>query len=173
MQPTSSKTLRPLTTVDRDRLFGKFKYKPAPLPGNPERIQIIDTWGQENLVKIAVPEPLVKIVGKTASFHRLVAPRFLELVEAWQQAQVLEDIVQWGGSYAPRYIRGSTTNLSAHAWGSAIDVNVPFNPLGKAACAVDQKGSVLRLVPIAEKLGWAWGGRFSRCDGMHFEVCKI
>ena len=36
-----------------------------------------------------------------------------------------------------------------------------------------QKSSVRELVPIAHDHGFYWGGHFSRCDGMHFEVARV
>lgn len=173
MQPLNPK-LDPLTTAARERLFGKFGYKAAPSVDNRERILLTDSWAKENLVKTELPFSIAIALGADqAWFHRRVLPRFLELVAEWDEADVSRDIVQWGGSYAPRFIRGSQATLSAHSWGSAFDINVQQNGLGRPPTPLGQVGSVLRLVPIAERLGWYWGGRMSRCDGMHFELAKL
>ena len=37
----------------------------------------------------------------------------------------------------------------------------------------NHKGSVRQLVPIANELGFYWGGHFNRRDGMHFEMARI
>ena len=54
----------------------------------------------------------------------------------------------------PRFVRGSTTSLSNHAFGSAFDINVPFNRLGARPALVGQKGSVRRLVKTAHRHGF-------------------
>ncbi len=79
----------------------------------------------------------------------------------------------YDGAFNPRLIRGSATNLSCHAWGIAIDINVPWNGLGIVPSLKGQKGSVRELVKIANRLGFYWGGHFGRKDGMHFEIAKL
>ena len=73
----------------------------------------------------------------------------------------------------PRYIRGSATTLSNHAWGTAFDVNYRWNQLGHVPALKGEIGSVRELVPRAHQLGFYWGGHFSRRDGMHFEVARV
>jgi hypothetical protein len=82
---------------------------------------------------------------------------------------VLQDVVSFNGAWTPRLIRGSSKNLSSHSWGTAFDVNAALNPLGKETPTSGERGSVLRLSPIAERYGWINGGAFGRCDPMHFE----
>ena len=69
-----------------------------------------------------------------------------------------------GGCWDPRdarVIAGGT--LSSHSWGMAIDINVAENPLGSPPHQDP------RLVAIMAAHGFAWGGRFLRPDGAHFE----
>jgi D-alanyl-D-alanine carboxypeptidase len=69
-----------------------------------------------------------------------------------------------GGCWNPRVARviaGGT--LSSHSWGMAIDINVAANPLGSPPHQDP------RLVSIMAAHGFAWGGRFLRPDGAHFE----
>ena len=122
-----------------------------------------------------LPAELSALPGAdVAILHRKVAPRFEALVSAWRLAGVLGDVLTLNGSYAARYVRGTTQGtLSAHAWGSAFDINVAWNGLGRVPAAEGAKGSVRRLVPIAEALGWYWGGHMSRPDGMHSELAKL
>ena len=64
--------------------------------------------------------------------------------------------------------------LSNHAFGTAFDINVPFNPLGARPALIGKQGSVRELVPIANEHGFFWGGHFGkRPDGMHFEVAVL
>lgn len=164
----------PLGTIGRRKTFGAFTYRATPVPGNPEKITVTDDW-TKNLITRPLPPELAALPGAdSCTFHRLVAPRFDELVQAWREAGVLGDVLSWGGSYAARFVRGSTRGtLSAHAWGSAFDINVPWNGLGRVPAVEGAKGSVRRLVPIAERLGWYWGGRMTRPDGMHFELARV
>ena len=73
----------------------------------------------------------------------------------------------------PRFVRGSRTILSNHSFGTAFDINVPWNLLGSVPALVGQKGSVRELVPIANQNGFYWGGHFPRKDGMHFSIAKL
>jgi predicted lactoylglutathione lyase len=52
-------------------------------------------------------------------------------------------------------------------------VNEPFNKFGSMPALVGQRGSVRKLVSIANEHGFYWGGHFSNPDGMHFEVAFL
>jgi hypothetical protein len=140
-----------------------------------------------NIASVAIPQ-LQGVVGAPAdcrvSVHKLVVGPIRELFERWEKAGLLPLIKSWGGSWAPRFIRGSKTSLSNHAYGTAFDINVAWNGLGAVPALAGRTGSVRELVPIANELGWFWGGHFgmgaagnpgtgSRPDGMHFELAKI
>jgi hypothetical protein len=167
-----------VSTADRQRVFGAFQYEPAGVAGNPEAIRIHGAWVQENIVTIKVPQ-LGGVQGASqsgaVSCHRLVAEPFGALWKAWEEAGLLPLVKTWGGSYAPRFIRGSRTTLSNHAFGTAFDINVAWNYLGTVPAMVGKPGSVRKLVPIANSLGWYWGGHYRkpRQDGMHFELAII
>ena len=111
--------------------------------------------------------------------HRLAVPRFRALFAAWQRAGLMNRINHFSGPYVARYKRGVThdgnaRNLSNHAWGTAIDFNVPQNRLGRPPARLGGDGCLLELVPIANDLGFYWGGHFSgRLDGMHFEIAQL
>jgi len=77
----------------------------------------------------------------------------------------------WFGN--PRFIRGSRSILSNHAWYTAFDINYRWNMLGETPADIGEKGSVKELVPIAHDFGFYWGGHFRRRDGMHFEAAKV
>jgi hypothetical protein len=166
----------PLDGAGKHAAFGQFTFHPAPTPGNPEAIQISAAWLDENIVVATIPQ-LEHVRGAPpsgrAQFHRLVAPRVVELFARWQQEGLHRLILTYGGSFAPRFIRGSRSVLSQHAYGSAFDINVEWNPLGAVPALRGAKGSVRELVPIANELGFYWGGHFARRDGMHFELGRI
>lgn len=180
-QASASRQPTLLWNLDREKLFGKFAFSNNPTPENPEGIKLLDDWAVKNLVKVsiaALPDAAQHGV-ELVQFHRRVAPAFEALLKAWGDAGVLDRILVWNGSYAPRYKRGrapgpkqpaNAAYLSAHSWGSAFDVNARWNGLGHAPAAPGTVGSVWDLVEIAENLGWAWGGRWRVPDAMHFEA---
>jgi hypothetical protein len=167
----------PLTVLERMKLFGKFSFVSSPTQTNPEAIKITDDWSKDNIVVVQVPQ-LVGVPGSlqngAAHVHRKISKQFLKLFDDWQSANLNEKILTWGGSWVPRFVRGSRTSLSNHAWGTAFDINHQWNGLGIRPALRDEKGSVRDLVDIAYQNGFYWGGWFkSRPDGMHFEAYKI
>ena len=92
----------------------------------------------------------------------------------WEQANLLDRIESFDGAFVPRFIRGSTTTLSNHAFGSAFDINADTNPLGQRPPLVGRRGCTRELVSLAHKWGFFWGGHFGRRpDGMHFEIAFL
>jgi D-alanyl-D-alanine carboxypeptidase len=77
----------------------------------------------------------------------------------------------WG--YADRLVRGSSSTLSDHASGTAIDINAPEHPLG---VAVDKTFTTLERRAIRAILEYCegvvgWGGDYERRpDGMHLFI---
>lgn len=166
----------PLSIIDREKLFGRFSYVSSPIPGNPEAITITGNW-VSNISQVTIPQ-LQGIAGAprsgTVQFHSLLAPQVTKLFKDWDDAGLSYLVVTWGGSWVPRFIRGSRTSLSNHAWGTAFDINVAWNGLGAQPALRGETGSVRELVNIAYENGFYWGGWFPRRpDGMHFEAYKI
>jgi hypothetical protein len=167
----------PLTsTTERQALFGRFRFVAEPLPDNRENIRILGDWEAQNIVRVQIPQ-LAGVAGAPASgairFHRLAVAQLVSLWKAWEDAGLLSRVKTWGGSFVPRFVRGSDSVLSNHAFGTAFDLNVAFNPLGAQPALAGRPGSVRELVPIANEKGFYWGGHFTRLDGMHFEVAKL
>ena len=95
------------------------------------------------------------LVGFAAEFHKLIEPI---------DEGTLDD---WG--YCYREVRGSTTNLSNHSSGTAIDLNATQHPLGKVGTFPNEKVPMIRA--LAKKYGLIWGGDYkNRKDEMHFEI---
>lgn len=152
-------------------MFGKFSFTPAPIAGNPERIIVDPKWTRANIVTIEVPQ-----IGRKTQMHKLAADDLTALFAAWEAAGLIDRVVTFNGGWVARYKRGKAGGndgaLSNHSWGTAFDINAKWNGLGKTPAEIGTQGSVRDLVPIAESLGWAWGGRWKTPDGMHFERCK-
>lgn len=99
----------------------------------------------------------------------------------WHQTvEPLEWPGNWG--FAERLIRGSSTTLSNHASGTAIDLNAPQHPLGVTASrnfTTAQIAQVRRIVDACDGVV-RWGGDYgsvarggvagSREDPMHLEI---
>ena len=158
-------------------VFGRFAFVSAPLPDNPENISITDGWDRDNIVRVLIPE-LIGVNGAPRSgsiqFHKLAAAQLAALWQDWRGAGLLERVLSFEGSFVPRFIRGSRTTLSNHAFGSAFDINAKFNPLGAVPALLGHEGAVRELVSIANDHGFYWGGHFqNRPDGMHFEIAQV
>lgn len=72
------------------------------------------------------------------------------------------------GAICARFIRGSTTSVSNHSWGTAIDLTLE-GQLDPFADGGTQFG-LLILAEYFNDEGWFWGAAYNREDSMHFEV---
>lgn len=166
-----------MSYTDRLAIFGKFDYVASATSNNPEGIRITDNWAANNIVSVILPQ-LKNAVGAPRDYkiqaHKKVAKQLTDTFRDWETACLIDRVKSWGGSWVPRFIRGSRTNLSNHAWGTAFDINVPWNLLGTVPALKNDTGSVRELVEIAYNNGFYWGGWFpNRLDGMHFEAYKV
>ena len=167
--PAPPTDLKPLSQEGRQQLFGTFKFTPVPAANNPEAILVDATWVRENIVQVKLTQ-----ANRSVPFHKLGAEKLTALFNAWVDDGLIARLKTWDGSYAPRFIRGSRTVLSAHAWGSAFDINAGYNPLGAVPALFGKKGCVRELVARANEMGFYWGGHFpGRKDGMHFELVRL
>lgn len=140
--------------------FEPFRYT----DGDGGVIRVDPGWVQEHIVTAEVP-----VLGRITCHRELMAPLRAALQRVVDEG--LADRVDpddQGGCFAPRHIdRNTDANLSMHAWGLAVDVNVSSNPLGAAP---QQDPGV---VAAFEEAGFTWGGRWRRPDGMHFELGRL
>jgi peptidoglycan hydrolase-like protein with peptidoglycan-binding domain len=164
--------LKPLTASQMQSQFGPIEFK---IQSDKSSIKITNNFQAKKMTTIEIPQikSLPPYFTSKLNVHKAAAPQFLKLFSEWEKAGLLNRVLTYDGSFNPRLIRGSSTTLSTHAFGIAIDINVQWNGLGVNPALVGQKGSVRELVPIANKLGFYWGGHFGRRDGMHFEIAKI
>jgi hypothetical protein len=159
----------------REKLFGKFEYKASPTKQNPEGIIITDDWESKNIVRVNLPALSKATNGKFTAmrWHNECEYQLVKMFERFEKENLHTKILSFAGAFYPRFIRGSRTQLSNHSWGTAFDINVPYNGLNKVPAMIGHTGCVRELVPIANECGFYWGGHFSRKDGMHFEIAKI
>jgi hypothetical protein len=167
---------KPLVSREqRDNLFGKFEYKATPSEDNPEKITILGDWKEKHIIQVPLPA-LEKATGgkyKSMLWHKDCKSQLIKFFEELEQHKLHTRILTYAGAYYPRFVRGSRTSLSNHSWGTAFDINVAYNGLGKQPALVGKKGCVREIVQIANNHGFYWGGHFTRLDGMHFEIAKI
>jgi hypothetical protein len=71
------------------------------------------------------------------------------------------------GMLCARFVRGSTTSISNHSWGTAIDLTLEgkLDPRGDGLV----QDGLTRIAPIFNRHDWFWGAAFGTEDGMHFE----
>ena len=119
-------------------------------------------WVRTHIVTEQVP-----ILGRVTC-NKYLIPQ-LEAALRDVLAQGLADKIhpsEYAGCYYPRFIAG-TNSLSNHAFGLALDLNVPGNQRGTVG-QMDRS-----VVAIFEKWGFTWGGTWHYTDPMHFEMNRI
>jgi hypothetical protein len=176
-------SLRSPTVQSQQLALGPLEY--VGRPGTDE-ITITNDFEKKNIIVVTIPQ-LQAVMGASKNFtirwHRGAEAQLLALWSAWEHSGLLSRVLQWGGSYEPRFVRPQAgqpvpppehRSLSNHAFGAAFDINVEWNPLGEVPALVGKRGSVRELVIAANRLGFFWGGHYAgRKDGMHFEVAKL
>ena len=164
-------------SVDQQQTrFGPIVFHMANDPAAPERIVITNEFTEAKIVSVHLPQLANMTDGPLSlsiQWNRLAAPQLIGLWSAWDQAGLLSRVKTWEGSFAPRCVRGHIGELSNHAFGTAFDINFPWNVLGTVPALVGARGCVRELVSIANQFGFFWGGHFTnRLDGNHFEVSR-
>lgn len=116
-------------------------------------------WVRTHIATEAVP-----ILG-TVTCNRLLFPQLRAALEEIVATGLADKIHpgEYAGCYYPRFIAGSS-KLSNHAFGLALDLNVPGNGRGTVG-EMDRT-----VVAIFKKWGFAWGGDWNYTDPMHFEM---
>lgn len=170
VRSSSPSGLKTLTQAERDAAYGPVTW--TEIPGiSPEHQVKLNPEALANFVTVMTPL-LAPIGVKSVTLHRKVVGPFQTLLQAWKDEGVLGDVLTFAGGANPRLVEGTTT-LSNHAYGSAFDINAQWNGRGTTGAEPGTKGSIHRLLPAAERLGWFNGLYFSTTpDPMHFELVK-
>lgn len=127
------------------------------------------------LTNIPLPFPLVACWNKNQPIshvkcNRKIAKRLHSaLYNAMNDVEVASTIGDYGGCFNFRLQRKSSSMLSRHSWGIAIDLDCADNPFGH------NPNVHPRLIEYFETEGFTWGGYFpkARRDGMHFEFADL
>lgn len=80
----------------------------------------------------------------------------------------VHDALSTAGMLCCRFVRGSTSAISNHSWGTAVDLKIN-DVLDRRGNNKVQFGLTL-IAPIFNRHKWYWGAGFPTEDGMHFEV---
>jgi hypothetical protein len=128
-------------------------------------------WERQILAKGTLPFPVPidannPKAGTKQTFyaHRELISSFVAVFSEIERLGLRGLIRSWDGVYNFRPIRGTTSRISLHAFGAAIDLNASTNPLGG-------EGDMDPLIiDVFSHFGFFWGGNFqSRPDPMHFQ----
>ena len=106
--------------------------------------------------------PVTGVRGYGFLCHRLTEDIWFEFFARLVDADLLRHLRTFNGSYVFRQVRGGS-RLSAHAFGAAVDLDPATNQMGHMPTMSTD------IVHVAEEMGFTWGGRWSRPDGMHFQ----
>ena len=77
-----------------------------------------------------------------------------------------DQVKTWDGCFNIRKKRGAVS-ASLHSWGIAVDINAAWNGFGKTPTMSRE------LVACFTDAGFDWGGKWTKPDGMHFQLSKI
>ena len=180
----------------RERLIGRNGKPGCPVPIEDLRLVEVSFWNFDGEVKTG---PLV-LHERVASevlwvFRRLFRAHFpVEEIKLAAKDRPIRPEDYWDksrrsvtASFNCRFATGSTTTLSQHSYGLAIDINPLQNPY------VRGDGTVLRAIALPyrnrslhrkgmihegdvvvrsfARIGWEWGGRWNTLkDYMHFSL---
>lgn len=155
-----------ITPAERDRLFGPLVAEPAPTRQDPEAVIIRNDFVRK--IKTKVYPQLSGVPGVSTGavpLHEAAIPSFEAILDELEARGLLHLIESFSGSFVPRFIRGSDTTLSSHAYGTSIDINANENRQGYPPTD-DQR----RIAEVFAQHGWFWGDWFKPTrDPMHFE----
>lgn len=148
-----------LTPLEEKMRFGEFAARPRATAAG--YLSIDPNWQATHLITATVP-----ILGNVTCNRAFIPPLRAALRDIVRHhLSHLINPRDYGGCYAPRLIPGHPgQELSHHAFGSAVDINVHTNPQGQ------RPHQDPRLVRIFAVHGLTWGGLFLIPDGMHFEA---
>lgn len=113
---------------------------------------------------------------KTMRCHNMVADAFLnvfnDILAHYGIDKIKElGINKYGGCFNYRLMRGSSTKLSRHSWGVAIDLDPQRNLLKEtSATARFARPEYKPMIDIFYKHGFLSLGREKNYDWMHFEI---
>lgn len=95
----------------------------------------------------------------------------LALEDVRVEQPAVYEVLGTAGMLCCRLVRGSSTAISNHSWGTAIDFTLN-GILDRRGDDRVQMGLTL-MAPIMNRHGWYWGAAFRTEDAMHFEASRM
>lgn len=162
----------------KHRLVGEVSYHVLPkLKNGTIPLDMDDAWEAANIVRVTVPQLNGVDDGTSGGstgvirFHKRGVAQLLAAFAEVEARGLLHHILAFAGSYYPRMIRGSTASPSEHSFGTALDLNAPWNGLGRTPAKEGTEGSMHEVAAVFKRHGFEWGGDWQgRKDGMHLQV---
>jgi hypothetical protein len=107
---------------------------------------------------------------KVTGFDLAVESLKLVMADIKVEQPAVHAALSSAGMLCCRLVRGSTSAISNHSWGTAVDlkINGELDPRGDNKV---QFGLTL-IAPLFNRHRWYWGATFPTEDGMHFEVSQ-
>jgi len=139
--------------------------------------------GNGYLTTIELPFPMIvawdrKSTVKKIQCHKLIADRLKKALSDILCHYGIEEIKRlqinvYGGCFNYRLMRGSTTTLSKHSWGTAIDLDPDRNLLHETSkTARFARPEYKAMIDIFYLNGFISLGREKNMDFMHFEIAS-
>lgn len=163
----------------RNRLAQEISFRRREGDDGSGLITFTNRWDEQNIITVFVPQiaKIPPIAGQPPSgyvkFHKSGERQLKAVFADLEKADLLGDITAFCGSYVPRLIQGSQTQLSVHAFGIAIDINCNRLKLGRLPEKEDDLAAINRLIPVFERHGFVWGGRMATLEPFHFQLARF
>ncbi len=145
---------------------------PAEFSGHPQQIlldrygdPLSQGWGAKWLVNWKVKGCFSWFPADAICIHKDFQPRLYNAFVQLEGEGLHNEIISFDEGYGIRFISGSSSVLSVHSWGAAIDLNADDNPLGSVGNWSLDFISVMRQNGVFA--GQEWTGRK---DPMHFAM---
>lgn len=126
-------------------------------------------WKYPEAIKTKIPQ-----LGESIYINKEFQPKYEAFLMELINRELHDEITENDQCFMPRYQRGSTTQISIHTWGGAVDLNPTHNPIFSTREQCIAKG----LTPFTEEFiqcgrdcGLIMGADFKgRPDLMHIQM---
>lgn len=137
-------------------------------------------WVSTNIVRLPPPWKIVTAWDfqpvNAIRVHRRCAESLDRVLKRiWSEAEGQQSkINEWGmqlyaGGFNYRPMKTST-RLSMHSWGCAVDFDSARNSLGDRT---PNFATIPEVLTAFKMEGWTWGGHWSTPDGMHWQAAEV